>query len=58
MIYLFGNYRALGELGMIDKEEAGGGDLHFLPPQFLSMHICTVCVCEPEDIYPRGASKG
>lgn len=53
MIYLFGNYRALGELGTIDNEsqELGGGwgDL-ILPPTSVFVYVCVylyVCVHAP-----------
>ena len=70
MIYLFGNYRALGELGTIDNEtqerEWGGrggrlSDLT-LPPTSVLVYACVqyiyMYVCVPEDLYPGGASKG
>lgn len=58
MIYLFGNYRALGELGAIDKESQervgrkGSGAQRFNTSSHLGARLCSysclclyVCVC-------------
>lgn len=64
MIYLFGNYRALGELSTIDKQSYQGKGVRLrdlaLPSTSLAVCACMnvyieICVCE--DLVARGYIK-